>query len=166
MRGMTHEEYDRLCAEHPYYAGRWPYFEVAMEMGLSVSPTSALELGPGPGGVPLLAGSDTMDLTGATICHDAWLIPWPVADKAYDLFVALQVWEHLDGRQVEAFAEARRVARWGLFSFPLKWEIIRHHVTREDIAEWTHGLPPVREEEINIFGRRLVMLFEFGEGVA
>ena len=36
---------------------------------------------------------------------DATQVPWPVDDKAYDLFMALQVFEHLTDRQREAFLE-------------------------------------------------------------
>ena len=39
----------------------------------------------------------------------------------YDLFVALQVFEHLRDRQREAFREVRRVARHAIISLPIGW---------------------------------------------
>jgi hypothetical protein len=42
-----------------------------------------------------------------------------VADNAYDLFVALQVFEHLGTSQREAFREVRRVARHAIISLPI-----------------------------------------------
>ena len=35
---------------------------------------------------------------------------WPIGEKEYDLFVALQVFEHLGDWQTEAFGEVSRVA--------------------------------------------------------
>jgi len=166
MRGMTFEEFKAMAQEHPYYRGRWPYFARAILMASEIEPEpeTVLELGPGPGRKPVMVGADTMDWSRAGICHDAMSVPWPLADKAYDLFIALQVWEHLDGFQVEAFAEARRIARRGLLSFPVGWSSPRHDVSAAQIDAWTHGTKPVRSEEVGSGDLlRRIMLYDFGE---
>ncbi len=50
--------------------------------------------------------------------HDAIVVPWPIDDKAYDLFIALQVWEHLERKQKEAFEEVMRTSKAAILSFP------------------------------------------------
>lgn len=63
--------------------------------------------------LPLFRNSHTMDVsTGCnpTIVHDATKIPWPVSDKAFDMFMSLQVWEHLGSSQADAFREVKRIS--------------------------------------------------------
>ena len=63
--------------------------------------TTALELGPNVR--PLMSGADVMDrvarpgleASGQVMLHDATATPWPIPAERYDLFVALQVFEHL-----------------------------------------------------------------------
>ena len=91
---------------------------------------------------PVIVGADVMALShledleaeGQEIIHDATVAPWPVADKAYDLFVALQVFEHLGDEQPQTFAEVRRVAKHAILSLPIDWEMPDptncHHMLR------------------------------------
>ena len=140
-------EYAALAAGDPYYRGRWPYVSEALEMVASLGPIErALEIGPGPCGKPLLWGAETMDIVGnPTYLQDAGT-PWPIADKAFDVVIALQVWEHLQGRQQEAWREVARCTRAAVLSFPLYWDapgdLMHHGITWEKIDHWTCGESP------------------------
>jgi hypothetical protein len=116
---------------------------------------TALELGPHLR--PLIIGADVMDVVsnealraeGRRIVHDATDVPWPFADKAYDLFVALQVFEHLGTRQREAFLEVRRVARHAILSLPIDWVMsdpanCHHGLTNERVHAWFAPVVPSR----------------------
>jgi hypothetical protein len=145
-RPLTHEEFLRLQRSHPYYHARWPYLSEAIRISARVKPQRVLELGPYMR--PLYSGSDVIDQVvhnpsePPRWVHDATVAPWPVPSRSYDLFVALQVWEHLRDSQVDAFGEAGRVATWGLLSFPLEWNLknagdCHHGITMSKIREWT-----------------------------
>lgn len=62
---------------------------------------------------------------GKVIQHNATEKPWPIANKQYDLFIALQVWERLDNKQSRAFREVMRVSRAAILSFPYLWDYPR-----------------------------------------
>jgi hypothetical protein len=151
---MTHEQYLDLCRQHPYYKGRWGYYSAAIEIlrREGFAPGDVLEIGPAM--VPLLPGSQVMRLShpsphvrspAPTYVWDARKTPWPIGDGRYAAAAALQVWEHLGGRQREAFAELRRVARFAVLSFPYQWNCpndpIHHAIGDEQIARWTMDLP-------------------------
>ena len=78
-----------------------------------------------------MSGADVMDrverpgleASGQVMLHDATATPWPIPGGRYDLFVALQVFEHLGTSQRAAFAEVRRVARHAIISLPIEWEM-------------------------------------------
>jgi hypothetical protein len=169
-RPITRAEYDDLAARDPYYRKRWAYFSLAGAMVRVLerehSITRALEVGPGPRGGGFLVGADTLDLRGApTFKHDAGVEPWPVPDQAYDLVVALQVWEHLRGRQLEAFHEAMRVARFVLLSFPYRWRDTNDEhrmITSETIAAWTCDAPMLRRVLCREPSHRMRLLALFG----
>lgn len=159
-------QFRQLEERHPYYRGRWPYLQAAIGVAESVRPESVLEVGPGVGGVPLFEGAHTMDVSGApTFTHDATIAPWPFADKQYDLVMALQVWEHLRGRQRRAFREALRVGRHVLLSFPYKWRVadVEHQgIDMERIRHWTCGARYVQKLLVQTppLRQRLILLFE------
>ena len=149
---MTRKQFDELCKLHPYYRGRWGYYSAAMTILRREGCREVLEIG--PASVPLVPGSQVMQFHKAsphvrtaspTYVWDATQTPWPIGDKRYDAVVALQVWEHLQGRQQAAFAELRRVARFAVLSFPYRWKAAKtdahHDVTDDTIATWTMGHP-------------------------
>ncbi len=149
-RFVTYEEF--LGADQAYFADRWPYLSAVIGMLERMEFDSCLELG--TNGFPLVKGSDTMDLTpfdGLTYRHDA-REPFPFGDKTYDLFVALQVWEHLDDHQEAVFAEVMRTCRAAVLSFPYLWhspESPRHHGLGHDtFSRWTLGVRPVKRRII------------------
>ncbi len=151
LKPLTERRFRELEAKDPYYKGRWEYYATVTDIvrRLKPPPTSCLEIGAYR--LPVLAGSDTMDikdhLSTTTYVHDAGSTPWPIPDKTYDLAIALQIWEHLEGRQVQAFSELRRVAKRAVMSFPLEWNrpgnVTHHGITEDQILEWVHGLKPV-----------------------
>jgi len=173
LKRMTPAEFRRLRDADPYYKNRWPYLSEASRQVRSLSPSTALELGPYRR--PLFAGSDVMDLRdnllgeSVTWQWDATNTPWPVADKAYDVFIALQVWEHLGGAQARAFAEVQRVARSAVLSFPYKWRLkdtsnCHHGIDQAKILAWTKGVKPKRSvivDKPNPATRRMICVYDF-----
>ncbi|HEY3164264.1 MAG TPA: methyltransferase domain-containing protein [Candidatus Limnocylindrales bacterium] len=176
IRAMRQYELLELAAEVPYYRARTVYMrragDIADELIARDELSTALELGPHI--QPLIVGADVMDLrlapdlrtTGRQVAADATKAPWPFPDKAYDLFVALQVFEHLGTRQADAFREVRRVARHAILSLPIDWEMDDprncHHLLRhEKVLEWVAPIVPTRVVEGNGGHRkRLIYVFE------
>jgi hypothetical protein len=184
---MTYDDFESLLRgpRGEYYAGRWEYYREVIRIVDELRPERVLELGPGL--MPVVKNADVMinpeedpygrpPRTGGTVIRfDATRKPWPVADKAYDLFIALQVWEHLDNKQSRAFREARRVARAAILSFPWLWEcgqdlaLLRAHddIDEELIADWTLGVKPLKRIEIKRTGEhfskgpRLIYFWKF-----
>lgn len=173
LRRMTPAEFRALRDEDPYYTNRWPYLSEAIRQVRSLKPETALELGPYR--QPLFAGSDVMDLRdnlrGAKVAlqWDASKTPWPVPDQSYDVFIALQVWEHLGQSQASAFAEVQRVARSAVLSFPYKWKLkdtnnCHHGIDDAKIRSWTRGVKPVRRvvvDKPNPATSRAIYVFDF-----
>jgi len=148
---ISYEQYHKLVKHLVYYSGRWEYFREVHRMVMSRNPQTLLEIGAID---PIFVGSDVMDLPDTQpqirYRHDARVVPWPIADKAYDCVVALQVWEHLGPMQQQAFSEVIRVSHSAILSFPLGWldcppSDIHYDVTEEDISSWTiHTTPSER----------------------
>ena len=96
-----------------------------------------------------------------TYLWDARNTPWPIEDKKYDLFIALQVWEHLGDKQGDAFREVMRISRMAILSFPLGWNCpgdCHHNITKEKISEWTLNMKP---DEIRKADGKLAYFFRF-----
>lgn len=165
---MTYNDYEELLngPHGQYHIGRWEYFTEALKIIQSERVNTVLELG--PGFLPIVKNSDIMinpendqfgqptETNGKIIIHDATIKPWPINDKAYDLFLALQVWEHLDNKQSRAFREVMRISNKAILSFPYRWEggeeksSHRAHrsVDKELIGDWTLNIKPERIIEI------------------
>ena len=176
IRPLTHPEFEEMAARFPYYNGRWGYMSAALEQASKLirrhGLLTALELGAPVR--PIIVGADVMDIkarpeldpTVPITIHDATQAPWPVADKAYDLFLALQVFEHLGDRQPEAFLEVRRVARHAIISLPIDWEMedprnCHHQIPAERVLSWFAPIVPTRVIEGNPGKRRrLIYVFE------
>jgi hypothetical protein len=152
-------EFDLLAARVPYYRPRREYTSaacsVAEELIERYDIKSSLELGPHLRSI--IIGGDVMDrrrqpdlaAEGNVIVHDATVIPWPVADGAYDLFVGLQVFEHLGDVQADAFREVRRVARHAIISLPIDWDMadptdLHHMLSHERVLSWFAPVEPTR----------------------
>jgi hypothetical protein len=173
---MTRDEFDGLAARNPYYLGRdgylgaaaWVAGDLIDRFGLR----TALELGPNVR--PLICGADVMDrvarpgleASGSVLLHDATSTPWPIRDSQYDLFVALQVFEHLGADQAAAFAEVRRVARHAIISLPIGWQMDdprnpHHGISHEHVLSWFAPIAPTRVIVGNPgYRQRLIYTFE------
>lgn len=176
MDTMTFEEFDALLngPMGRWYAGRWDYYGPVIDMVKGIAPTSVLEIGPGK--QTLVKQCDVMVKPeddywgkperniGMLYAHDATEKPWPIADKKYDLVIALQVWEHLDNKQSRAFREAMRISRMAILSFPFMWNCPKdnanypqHHlIDKELIGDWT----------LNIAPKQVIEIPRSGEGVS
>ncbi|WP_417851837.1 hypothetical protein [Thalassoglobus sp.] len=169
MEFVSYEEFQKLASTDKYYhQSRWDLYSKVQELLAASGATSVLELGAYR--LPLVKGSDTMDRNDKfypTYIQDAGETPWEIPDGHYDMFVALQVWEHLTGRQVAAFQEVKRIAREAILSFPYRWDCPKnpshHAITEETIASWTEGQIP--EEVIVIPStnnhQRIIYRFDF-----
>jgi len=159
---ITFDDFTALSKpKEEYYAGRWAYFQEVIQMVGEIDPHSVLELGPAL--FTVVKNADVMrkpeidiwgapaDVKATEYLHDATITPWPV-HKKYDLFIALQVFEHLVGSQAQAFQEVKRIARYAILSLPYKWDCPidnanypEHHMIAEDtILGWTKGERPQR----------------------
>jgi hypothetical protein len=141
----------------PYWKAwevRWAYMAVVQDWMRELDPQRVLEAG--TNGVGVCADSDTMGLEDeCTFTHDLTQIMWPFENKEYDVFVALQVWEHLEGWKLEAFHEARRIAKHVILSFPYMWYCpgnIHHGIDDRVISEWTGGIPPIQQSVVTSGG--------------
>lgn len=172
IRPINESEFAVLIERYPYYRKRWQYTAAAGREASDLIARhhlrTALELGPHIR--PLIVGADVMvlsrneelDAEGAVIPHDARRVPWPVADHAYGLFVALQVFEHLVGHQEVAFREVCRVARNAIISLPIEWVMddpsnCHHMITHERALSWFAPRVPTRVVEGNPGPRRRVI---------
>jgi hypothetical protein len=173
---ISRRQFDEVAARFPYYRRRWRYTsvagDIAGELILRDDLRTALEVGPHV--LPLIVGADVMDLRDnpdlvpghQVIVHDATKAPWPMADRQYDLFVALQVFEHLGGGQRAAFREVRRVARHAVISLPIDWVMrdptnCHHMISHERALSWFAPVAPTRVVLGNGGrGKRLIYVFE------
>jgi hypothetical protein len=176
MELMTYQDFENLLnsSEGPYYQGRWAYFSQVIDILKSQNDISkTLELG--PSFLPIVKDCDIMikpevDSWGRPsikaskeYLHDGTVTPWPIQDKEYDVFIALQVWEHLVGRQKEAFNEVMRISKMAILSFPYMWDCPRnnanypeHHMIDEKIiADWTLGVEPIKVIKIPRTGEKI-----------
>jgi hypothetical protein len=176
VRPLAESEIRALRDRDPYYRGREGYLTIAAGLASELIKRdglrTALELGPNLR--PLLYGADVMDyvsrpgleLEGRVIIQDAKVTPWPVSDGEYDLFVALQVFEHLGTAQPEAFREVARIARHAILSLPIDWVLedtnnVHHGLTHEKVLTWFLPRTPTRIVEGNPGKRkRIIYVFE------
>jgi Methyltransferase domain len=159
IRPVTMAEFDAVAEGKPYYRGRRQYVSAAAAQAEDLIDRhglrSALELG--PHAQPLIVGADVMVLKPSdppspdaeVVVHDATKVPWPIADQRYDLFVALQVFEHLGDKQPDAFHEVRRVARNAIISLPIDWVMddprnCHHMLSQERVLSWFAPVAPTR----------------------
>lgn len=149
MKINTIEELKTMLQADPTYdyVGRAGYYGVA---AAHIKPEHKRILEVGPWRCPLVADADYLDMsemTGLDIkyLHDATVLPWPIATQAYDLIVALQFLEHVDGKQQGVFQEMRRIARDVIISLPFKWEgtdAVHDNIDMRIIRKWTDKLEP------------------------
>ena len=113
---MTNQDFEELLKGSAglYYEGRWSYFSEVIDIVKGQGDVNkVLEIG--PSFLPVVKDCDIMikpeaDAWGRPsikapieYIHDATIVPWPIKEKEYDILVALQVWEHLEGKQKNNF---------------------------------------------------------------
>lgn len=162
IRTMKKEDFDLLLngPDKEYYLGRWNYYKEVIDLVNQINPASVLELGPGR--CSIVDSSDIMinpvlDRYGRpennvsnAILFNATEKPWSIEDKKYDLFIALQVWEHLSNKQARAFREVMRISKMAILSFSYKWDCPfqenhksdHHMIDDELIGDWTLNIKP------------------------
>ena len=171
MKFITKRRFQTLVTNDKYWQHRWKYIDVAISILKTKKFNSVLELGPYK--APIVSTSDVMDFKShidvIKFLWDARNTPWPIKDKTYDMFIALQVWEHLYtsatdlsiGYQEQAFSEVMRISKSALLSFPYKWKHGKANhrgIDKQKISQWTLNIPPL---EIIPVGNKLVYYFEF-----
>jgi hypothetical protein len=184
---ISYQEYEKLLTGPmgDWYNGRWSYYGPAIEMIKTIKYESAIELGPGK--LTMIKNCDVMvkpddDFWGKPdssehniIFHNATEKPWPIINRKYDLFIALQVWEHLNNKQCLAFREVKRISKKALLSFPYMWDCPKndpnypehHMIDKEIIGDWTLNIKPKKIIEIERTsskvsrGPRLIYYWEF-----
>ena len=149
-----------------YWAGRWSYVSIVLEwLGAYEHGTRVLEIGCAD--LQFVLGGDTLDRKDfglpLTYRHDLRNVPWPIPDKHYDLAIATQVWEHLDGNQVVAFDELERVTHEAILSIPYRWKdtpVESHNGLDEStMLAWSGGRQPI-QSAISTDGRRYIARWE------
>lgn len=174
MNVISYDEFLELTKDNIYYDGRWTYIEKVQSIIKEKNPNSVLELGPSfitavkDCDIMYLPGIDSWGIPekiiGKSYPHDATMIPWPIEDKIYDMFIALQVFEHLGNKQKEAFQEAKRISNSMILSLPYKWDCSNahsgyypsHHMIDEKIIlEWANGEQPLKIITVERTGDRI-----------
>lgn len=173
MDTISHKEFSQLIIANSYYEGRWDYFKAVIDIIAEIQPRKVLELGPSL--FTVVKNSDFMykpeiDSWGipakgncTEYAHNATQFPWPIEDKQYDLFIALQVFEHLDDKQCKVFQEAKRISHSVILSLPYRWDCPTdnphypsHHMIDENtILRWASGHSPVKTVYIPRTGERI-----------
>jgi hypothetical protein len=153
------------------YNGRWTYIEPVIEELKLISPNTVLELGSYK--ISLMNFSDNMGLDikyfdqdnikNNNYIFDAKKTPWPIEDKKYDVFVALQVLEHLSPKQPQVFDEIKRISKKCILTVPYLWDspndFVHHNITDETINFWTNKETPYKKEVLDkLPNRKRVML--------
>jgi len=148
---------------------RWAYMEEVLSELKIINPKNAIEIGTNR--VSLMDFSDSIDFDinridpdckNEKLVFDASKTPYPIEDKKYDVFVALQVLEHLGCRQMEAFKEIERISKHAIITLPYLWDCpedpVHHQIGMEKINEWTCGKTPYKTD---IRLDRIMLCYEF-----
>jgi hypothetical protein len=118
---LTEEEYLNFTEKHIHEAhwkgaiSRWEYHKIARDLLSQLDFETVLEAG--TMGVQIYRASDTIDLDippdwplyyTPTYNHNLSVLPWPIRDKQYDVFVALRVFHRFSPSYLY---EMQRVAK-------------------------------------------------------
>lgn len=158
----TFANFQEVVAKNKYYRKRWGYLSKVIEIASLLNPTTALEIGAYQ--FPVFLDADTIDIKPAnnpTFIQDITKVPWDKQIGTYDLIIALQIFEHLKGKQSVAFIETlKHTNKFILLSIPYKWEnsIDPGHVGLDEstLLEWTR-IQPIKSFVID---QRLINLYQ------
>ena len=149
---------------------RWKYSEIVVNELKKINPKTSIEMGTNK--MSLMSFSDTIALEIETVdpdnlvnknyIFDATKTTWDIPDKKYDIFVALQVLEHLSPNQELVFEEIKRISKYCIISLPYKWDCpddVEHHMIDDNkIKEWTLGYTPYHSE---VIAERIILCYKF-----
>ena len=157
------------------YNGRWGYISHVISELRKIKPKTILELGSYK--INLTNNSDNMDINEDYIdidntnnkkyIQDGSTLPWDIEDKYYDVFIGLQVFEHLGDNQSDIFKEVMRVSKNAIISLPYLWDKpedkMHHMIDDEKIKEWTNNILPEKIIYIKIPSsrKRVIYFFKF-----
>lgn len=153
MNFISKEEYDENALGHDYWKGRWSYISQVSKIAQQLNPQNCWEIG--GGNCPISKGSFKTDIVkwGKVNMFLNFKNKVPFLDKSFDLTIALQVWEHLEGVQDFAFSELRRVSKNTILSFPFMWDcpndLIHNKIGYEKISDWTNHEKPKMTQMIH-----------------
>lgn len=158
LKLLTKEEYmlagKKLAPDYwnPGFAKKkWGYHQRAIDLIQKLNLTDArrvLEMG--TMGIQVVQHSDTLDFAdeypfegkNPTYVHDGKVLPWPISDDRYELFIALRVFQHLAPVQQECFLEARRISRYQLLVVPYEYHHPQKGIIYDEFVEWLDGVHP------------------------
>jgi len=168
MQFMTHEDFLECQKHNPayYHDGRWAYYSEAISLIKTNFADSKHVLELGCFEHSIVSNGDTMDATNKfkpTYHMDATKTPWKqIADKQYDLFIGLQVFEHLGDSQAEVFKEVQRTCKYAVLSFPWMWKNIKdlkhYKINEVHVNKWTCNMKPL---SVTIVGIRRIYIYKF-----
>lgn len=143
---------------------RWDYMGWVIEQLKQICPDDSKLIEAGTSGMPLSDKSFLYEYPE----YNLDVTPFKkdgerIKTHAYDAFVALQVWEHLDNQE-QAFKEVMRISKSAILSFPYMWPKGKGHDARHvgiddiKIKQWTCGVKPEKTKLIN---NRMVCVWIF-----
>ena len=153
----------KLSPEY-YLPERWSYMSKVIASLKETIPDASTAIELGPHKFPIIKNADTIGLNrdhyrNMTYCFDAGkTFPWPVYKK-YDIFVGLQVLEHLEDKG-QAFKEIERISDVAVVSLPYKWNCpgdVHHMIDENTVKSWAEKDPAVSY----VIAGRLVNLYKF-----
>ena len=174
MDFLNYDDFTKLIELDPdYYRKRWSYYCDVMHVltKTGVKFKKVLELGPYL--KPLIKNSDTIDNVDrgkTTFVFDASSVDnWKcIPDGSYDLFIGMQVLEHLSNQE-KVWQEIKRVAKYALITLPYRWVCpgdCHHGITSEVIRGWTDAVPEhclISGRDKQCRARRIICFYDLGE---
>lgn len=138
---LTFEELEEQAQKKGYwrqtYRRRWEYILPIIEQMKIINPASVLELG--TMGITFFKKADTMGYEQTnTYAHNAIFTPWDfIPNKKYDVFIATNVFHHLDRFQPKVFSEIKRIAKHAFITIPSHFsQYGDNDAERPIIPEW------------------------------
>jgi len=169
---ITKQDYDELKLRDPkyYVDGRWDYMSRAIALindHVKSDIKTVIELGPHCFSI-VKSDADVICLNkhhykDPAYCFDAGRdFPWPV-NKKYDLFIGLQVLEHLQDK-TKAFAEIRKIADHAVISIPYMWKCstpgdCHNQLNEQHMKDWSGTVPDASA----IVRSRLICYYDFSK---
>jgi len=146
---IKHDVFKKLLELDPkYYQHRWSYFQdvIYILKKTNIEFKNAVDLGTYLQSI--IKNGHTIDIKNrgdTTYIFDANDISkWKqIEDKQYDLFIGMQVFEHLE-KQNEIWKEVTRISNHAIISLPYMWNCYgdsHHGINEEVIYKWTKMTP-------------------------